>query len=96
LASGSGENDLGTILVYANFAVGGLAAVRGVAAINGLGSTLARSVLEYDIGVALDFSFYLTISGRAAGIANSIGLTNWIKLAVGYGGGALERWRCAR
>ena len=57
---------------------------------NGLGSTLALSVLEHDIGVALEFSFSVTIPGRDARVINSVGL-NWITAVVGCGGGALGR-----
>ena len=81
LASGSCGKDFGTILAFTLSVVGGLAAVHGVVAINGFGSSLARSFIECGIGVALGFS---------------VGLNNWIKATVGYGGGALGQRRCAR
>ena len=62
----------------------------GGVAVNGLGSTLALSVLEHDIGVALAFSFSVTIPGRDARVTNSVGL-NWTTAVVGCGGGALGR-----
>ena len=63
---------------------------RGSTGMNGLGSTLALGVLELDIGVALEFSFSVTILGRDARVINSVCL-NWTTAVVGSGGEELGR-----